>query len=246
MIERTRYILAAALLLSPFAAHAQQAPAPRAALPAAASPVESFSGAPASDADEWFGDLLAFEPGDGDVLDGPALAEGGPGVDDPVAMDEAPGPDGQHRIVVRDVRRGPDGGMGPGLGFHHGGPGGPMARRGRAMAMRMRLAQLDLSDAQRAKLRDLHEAHARRAIQRRADMQLARLDLHKLMSADRPDPGAVNAQIDRLAKIHADGLKAAFEMRMQARAVLTPEQLRQLRSPQGPMRMQHEGPDTPY
>ncbi len=245
MIERTRYLLAAALLLSSFAAHAQQAPAPRAALPAVASTAESFLGAPASDADEWFGDLLAFEPGDGAGLDGRELGEGGPGAEDPAAMDEAPGPEGQRRVVVRDIRRGPGGGMGPGTEMHRGRPGGPMARRDRAMAMRLRLAQLDLSDAQRAELRDLHEAHARKAIQRRADMQLARLDLHKLMSADRPDPGAVNAQIDKLARLHADGLKAAFAVRMQARAVLTPEQLKQLRTPLAPRMTQHEMIDTP-
>jgi len=183
MIERSRYALAAALLLSPLAAHAQPAP--------------------------------------------------------------APGPDGRQRIVVRDIERGPGGGMGPGMGMRRGWPGGPMARRGGGMAMRLRLAQLDLSDAQRAKLRDLHEAHARKAIQRRADMQLARLDLHRLMSADRPDPGAVNAQIDKLARLHADGLKAAFDMRMQARAVLTPEQLKQLRAPLAPRMTEREMLDTP-
>jgi len=110
--------------------------------------------------------------------------------------------------------------------FMHGGPDMGMPHPG----MAMHLAALDLSDAQREKLRDLHEAHARKAVQRRADMQLAGLDLHKLMRAEKVDVGAVNAQIDRIARLRADGMKAAFETHMQARALLTPEQLKKLRS----------------
>jgi Spy/CpxP family protein refolding chaperone len=126
--------------------------------------------------------------------------------------------------------------------MRHGG-GRTFNRRG-AMGMRLRLAQLDLTDAQRTKLRDLHEAQARKAIQRRADMQLARMDLRKLMRADKPDVGAVNAQIDKIARMQAEGMKAAFETRIQARAVLTPEQLKKLQAPMDPM-MRHEMMDTP-
>jgi Spy/CpxP family protein refolding chaperone len=175
-------------------------------------------------------DPLAF--GLGDEFDG------GDG-DTPPAMEDAAGPDDPQQGGARDVQYGP-GGMGPGM--RHG--GGRMFNRRGAMGMRLRLAQLDLTDAQRTKLRDLHEAQARKAIQRRADMQLARMDLRKLMRADKPDVGAVNAQIDKIARMQAEGMKAAFETRIQARAVLTPEQLKKLQAPMDPM-MRHEMMDTP-
>ena len=137
---------------------------------------------------------------------------------------------------------------GRGMMGMHGRRGGAMMRHHMGMggAMSMRLAHLDLSDAQRDKLRGLHEAQARKAVQRRADLQLARMDLHKLMRADKPDAGAVNTQIDRMAKLRADGVKAAFEVRMQARAVLTPEQWKQMHGSQGhPGDMRQQMLDTP-
>jgi len=130
-------------------------------------------------------------------------------LDEEWAGDEGPGGD---RVRRTFVHRGP-GGMGM---PHHG--------------MAMHMAALDLSDAQRDKLRDLHEAQARKGVQRRADIQLARLDLHKLMRAEKVDVGAVNTQIDRIARLRAEGMKAAFETHLQARALLTPEQLKKFRS----------------
>ena len=139
----------------------------------------------------------------------------------------------------------------------HGGPGGDaprMARRhrmraqgGHAMGMHMRLSRLDLTEAQRGKMRDLHEAAQRKNIQREADMKLARMDLHKLMRADAPSAQAVNSQIDKLSKLRADGMKAHYDTWLQARALLTPEQLQKLKDTSGPgasMKM-HHGSDAP-
>ena len=134
------------------------------------------------------------------------------------------------------------GGMGPGMhggaGMHggmgmHGGRG--MMHRGGARKMHMRMAQLDLTDAQRDKLHALHESNARKAVQRRADLKLAQMDLRKLMRADKPEQTALNAQVDRIAKLRADGVKAAIDTRLQARTVLTPEQWKKLHSPNAGM-----------
>ena len=70
--------------------------------------------------------------------------------------------------------RGGRGGM-MGMGRHHGGP--------RLEA----LASLGLSDAQRTKLADLREQRMKATIPIRADLELAQLELQKLMRADRPD-----------------------------------------------------------
>lgn len=121
---------------------------------------------------------------------------------------------------MRDGMRGGMRGMRDGMrrgmrGMRHGG-------------LMARWAELDLSDEQREKIRDLHDAQARKRVQRRADMQLARLDLAKLMREERPNQAAVSMAIDKIARAHADGLKARFETHMQARAVLTPEQRQKL------------------
>jgi Spy/CpxP family protein refolding chaperone len=234
MSPSKRFALAAALLLAPLGARAQQAPHPA----PHATPAPSVARAPEPPPGDALGDegmWLADDPlafGLGDEFDG------GDG-DTPPAMEDAAGPDDPQQGGARDAQYGP-GGMGPGM--RHG--GGRMFNRRGAMGMRLRLAQLDLTDAQRTKLRDLHESQARKAIQRRADMQLARMDLQKLMRADKPDVGAVNAQIDKIARMQAEGMKAAFETRIQARAVLTPEQLKKLQAPMDPM-MRHEMMDTP-
>ena len=139
------------------------------------------------------------------------------------------GAGGEPGMVVRKVKRGPG---------RHGG-----------MGMHMRMAKLDLTDAQRTKMRDLHEAAMRKNIQRQADMKIARMDLHKLMRADAPSAQAVNAQIDKMSKLRADGMKAHFETFMLARALLTPEQLKKLNdSPgagAGPGSMMHHGMGGP-
>jgi Spy/CpxP family protein refolding chaperone len=135
--------------------------------------------------------------------------------------------------------------MAPGM---HGGKGmhGGMGMRGgrgmmRGRMMHMRMAQLGLSDAQRDRLQALHEANARKAVQRRADVQLAQMDLRKLVRSDKPDQAAINAQVDKIAKLRADGIKAAIDMRLQARTVFTPEQWKKLHSPPDGMGMHAPG-----
>ena len=231
MNRHVSWIWAAALLLSPLAASAQ---APKTD-PGAAPPAV----APAAPVDEEDGMWLAelFGPGDAleaafDTPDPPPLALGA-GLDD--GAHEAPGEPGP---MAFDDEDGPGDAPEHAPHAHRGGPGGHgmMMRRGAAM----RFAALDLTDAQREKLRDIHEAAARKSVQRRADIQLARMDLRKLMRAESPSASSVNAQIDKISRLEADGMKAHFDTFMQARAVLTPEQLKKLRSGPDAMRAPHD------
>ena len=230
MNPHLKWIWAAALLLSPLAASAQ----PPQAGPGAAPPAV----APAAAADEEDGMWLAelFAPGDAleaafDTPDPAPLALGG-------GLDTAPDPPGAPGPMAFEDEEGPGDAPGHAPHAHRGGhgPRGMMMRRGVAM----RFAALDLTDAQREKLRDIHEAAARKGVQRRADIQLARMDLRKLMRAESPSASSVNAQIDKISRLEADGMKAHFDTFMQARAVLTPEQLKKLRSGPGEMRAPHE------
>jgi Spy/CpxP family protein refolding chaperone len=137
-----------------------------------------------------------------------------------------PGAGGRH-VMMRRVRRGPGGdggGMRRGMRGHMGmGPGGP----GGHFAMMLR--HLDLTDAQKAKMRDIHDRQRRRDIQARADLEIGQLDLRKLVSADRPEAAAINTQIDKLARMRAERAKARVATMLEARALLTPQQLETMR-----------------
>jgi Spy/CpxP family protein refolding chaperone len=128
---------------------------------------------------------------------------------------------------------GPDGmgggGIGPGaMGMGRGmGHGARMMHRG---GFGPRLArELDLTAEQREKMKAAHERQERKAIQARADIQLARLDLRKLMEADKPDSKAIDAQIDRIAGLRAGLEKSRVATMLEFRASLTAEQQKKLR-----------------
>ena len=171
-----------------------------------------------------------------------AIQDGGHGDFDPAHPDFEGDDDDLFATGMR-------GDHGPGRG--HGGPGGPGCGEncgmghggGRGMGhmgmgpggaggpghMAGLFAGLDLSDAQREKLRDLHQRQARKGVQARADLELARMDLHELMQADKPDGAAINAQIDKLARLQSEQRKAQVATLLEARSLLTPEQQKQLR-----------------
>jgi Spy/CpxP family protein refolding chaperone len=140
------------------------------------------------------------------------------------------GDDGERRIVSRRGA-GMRGGMGRGMGM---GRGRGMHRgmgqgSGMGMGMGRGFAALDLTDAQRDRMADLHERQQRKAIQARAELQIARMDLQKLMKADSPSATSINSQIDRLARMRADMQKSRVATLLETRALLTPEQRKQLR-----------------
>lgn len=130
-------------------------------------------------------------------------------------------------------------GMGPGAGARMGlrmgrGHDGRIGRGYRAL-----LERLDLSDAQREKMRAIHERTQRSQIQARADLQIATLDLRQLMHADRPDRAAIDRQIDKVAQMRAAQHKAHAGALLEARALLTPEQQKKLHELQADP---HRGP----
>lgn len=132
---------------------------------------------------------------------------------------------------------GPGGGCGMGgpggCGMGHGGPGmghgGPGMGRGMGEHFAVILRHLDLSDAQKQKMRDIHERQMRRDIQARADLQIAEMDLRQAMHAESPSTSAINAQIDKVAKLRTDMEKAHVAALMEARALLTPDQQKKAR-----------------
>jgi Spy/CpxP family protein refolding chaperone len=121
--------------------------------------------------------------------------------------------------------RGGDGpAMGPGMGF-----GGGLER----------LHELDLSPEQKTKLMGIHDRQQRLAIQKQADVRLAELDLRQMLRDEKPDKMKIDAQIDKLARLRADLQKSRVAALLEARTVLTPEQLKKWR--EGPAGDKDEG-----
>ena len=161
-------------------------------------------------------------------------------------------PPGEESFGDPDGKRGPDG---------HGGPGGHEGPRGRFgpggwgrggegrwmhglewMLLRGEgpLAQrLNLSAAQRQKLQEIGDRVMRQAIRRRSDIELGELDLANLLRSENPDEVRVDRQVDELARLRAEQVKAALRARLEARKILTRQQREKLRDwmPAGPPRL---------
>ena len=135
----------------------------------------------------------------------------------------------------------PDGG-GPGMGPGAPGMGRGMWRGGRDMHRGgfgpMMTRELNLTPEQQDKMKAARDREQRKAIQARADIQLAQLDLRKLMEADKPDSKAIEAQVDKIAGLRAGLQKSHIATMLEFRASLTPDQQKKLRElrEQGPQR----------
>jgi periplasmic protein CpxP/Spy len=139
-------------------------------------------------------------------------------------------------------------GSGPGMGGPGSGPGGPGMRKGHGgwerhagrhhmrrgrsiifMALRNQ-KELGLSPQQVSSLQQMGMDAARAGIKRRADAQLARLDLMSLLRAEPVDMAKVEAKIRDIEKLKADGAIARIRTNEAAKAQLTPDQREKLKT----------------
>jgi Spy/CpxP family protein refolding chaperone len=139
-------------------------------------------------------------------------------------------PGGGDDVDVMDDDMHGDGGDSMGMMHDHGRGHGRMGHRMHGMGggLRGRLEELDLTSQQRERIRDIHDRQRRNAIQARADLETAGLDLRKLMRDDTPDMRAINSQIDRIARMRAELRKSQVAAMFEARSVLTPSQREKL------------------
>jgi Spy/CpxP family protein refolding chaperone len=129
---------------------------------------------------------------------------------------------------ARFGRGGPDGGM----------PGPPGEGPGVERLADLLEGPLALTSQQRSRLEDIRDRQLREDIRSEAEIRIARLDLERMIEGDAPDRAGIGAQIDRIAQMEAKLHKDRVGARLDARAVLTAEQLKKLRSLRGtpPMR----------
>jgi Spy/CpxP family protein refolding chaperone len=169
--------------------------------------------------------------------------------DDPGPMAGIPEPpdgfDPMNGAGARGPRGGGPGGpgapMGPRPGF--GGPGMPGGPMGPEELFDQLTGALALTDPQRDRLEKIRDEHVRDDIHARAELEIARLDLRRLVDADMPDRGAIDAQIDRLAQMEAGLHKSRVAMMLDSRAVLTAAQAKKLKELRGARGRDH-GPDS--
>ena len=95
---------------------------------------------------------------------------------------------------------------------------------------------LGLSDEQAAQLRKLWQDERKQAIRRRADMQIARMELDEALNAPTLDEKAVGLKVQALTQLQATALRARGDQRLAVAKLLTPEQrakMQQLRREHG-------------
>lgn len=107
----------------------------------------------------------------------------------------------------------------------HGGGGG-RSGMGHLMAMG---DELGLTDDQRNQIKKMMVDHKLAQIDRRAELQKAKVQLHVLMQDDDASESAVNSQIDKLSDLRGDMQKGNYSHRKSLHAILTAEQLEKIK-----------------
>ena len=101
--------------------------------------------------------------------------------------------------------------------------------------------QVGISDDQFAKLRQQESDFRKTEIRERADLQVKRIDLRDLLSADKPDRSAIDAKLQEISTAQLALEKSAVDHRLDMRDAVTPEQRDKLRQLMRDRWQQHRG-----
>ena len=148
-------------------------------------------------------------------------------------------------VQAQDAPPAPPGPRRQGPGFQGPGQPRPGARPGvndRPMvnrAGRDRLAELGLSDAQKADMRKAMEGARRDKLRKSTDLKIARMDLKSLLQAEKVDEKAVAAKLLEAQAAQGALMKIRVDGALALKRILTPEQQKkmgQMRGERGPGR----------
>ena len=142
---------------------------------------------------------------------------------------------GQRRML--GLRRFASGqGSGPAPQGVPGGPGvrgqrgpGPQAGLGGPMSPGPLPPELNLTEQQQSRLREMGVEQQKKAIRLHADIQTKEIELHELLRGASPDRAAINAKIDEIGALKAQTEKDSIAQRLAFEQLLTPEQKQKLR-----------------
>jgi Spy/CpxP family protein refolding chaperone len=99
------------------------------------------------------------------------------------------------------------------------------------MAENPRVRQyLGLTDEQVGRLHKIGVDAQKASVQSRADMELRHIELRELLRADNPDHDAIMQKLDEVNSLRGKMEKQGVETMLSARSVLTPEQLKKIKT----------------
>ena len=114
---------------------------------------------------------------------------------------------------------------------HHPGKGGSESQMGQGMGMmdmKPHIAgmaeKLHLSEEQQDKLKALHTSYKKDMIEKKADREIAEIDLQELIQQEEPDLDAIEEQIREIADLEAAVRYAWVKLWIDAKSLLTEEQ----------------------
>ena len=134
---------------------------------------------------------------------------------------------------------------GPGRGFgaegmpmmssmHHGGEGMMM----REHHLWRALMSLGLDEKQKEAVREIKTRVMKEAVRKRADLEVARIDLRDILHKDQVDMNAAEATLKKMASLQTDLRLSHIKALEEIKAKLTPEQRKQFKE------MREMGPKT--
>ena len=88
---------------------------------------------------------------------------------------------------------------------------------------------LDLSEEQQAKLNALHIAHKKDTIKKKAEKEIAEIDLQELIGQDEPNLDAIKGQIQEIANLEAEMRYAWVKLLVDSKSLLSAEQKEELK-----------------
>ena len=102
------------------------------------------------------------------------------------------------------------------------------------------LSQLALSDAQMGEIEKLHFSAEREMIEIRHQLDQARLELEQAFEASEPDKKGIFALIERVEMFEVQKKKNRLGLMLDIRALMTPEQWKQLEAMQKARKVRRE------
>ncbi|MCF8459375.1 MAG: Spy/CpxP family protein refolding chaperone [Flavobacteriales bacterium] len=84
----------------------------------------------------------------------------------------------------------------------------------------------NLTDEQKAKIKDIKDENRKKCEPQRAEMKELRTKLHEMKTSEKPDLNEINSLIDKLASMKAEVEKSKTAAELKVRSILTPEQLK--------------------
>jgi Spy/CpxP family protein refolding chaperone len=100
---------------------------------------------------------------------------------------------------------------------------------GRYHQMRHLLMKLDLDANQEEEIREIRISMVKNMIRKKADIRIARLELHELLHKEPVDMAAVESQVKKMESLRTSMILDTIKARQEIKLKLTPDQIKKLK-----------------